>query len=272
MGKRIVSLSSIPPRFREIGPTLESLLKQGAADEVRLYIPATYRRFADYAGELPLVPDDVIIRRVESDYGPATKILPAAAEFRGMDVQILFCDDDGTHPRGWAQRLFSTQAQRPDEAVATWGRSIGDYVLNAVQAQRLPQAKQIRLEHDLRYRSERILQKLFGFRPLRRPMIQAGYADVFFGVGGVVVRPDFFDSDAYDIPDCAWPVDDVWLSAQLAKNDIPIYCPRRFPCPRETGVGGESALLDTEFLGLERQALNRAAALYCQQRYGIWQS
>ena len=55
---------------------------------------------------------------------------------------------------------------------------------------------------------------------------------MIFGVGGAVVRPEFFDDVAYDIPEEAWAVDDVWLSAQLARRGIAIYCPRRHPMPK----------------------------------------
>ena len=44
---------------------------------------------------------------------------------------------------------------------------------------------------------------------------KAGFADILQGLGGVVVRPDFFDDEAFDIPDILWAVDDVWLSGML---------------------------------------------------------
>ncbi len=54
MSKIIVSLSTIPPRFGEIRPTLDTLLDQSApADQVLLYIPHRYRRFPDWDGTLP---------------------------------------------------------------------------------------------------------------------------------------------------------------------------------------------------------------------------
>jgi len=268
--RRIISFSTIPPRFPFLKESLKSLVAQQAADEIRLYIPKAYRRFPEYNGELPDVPEGVKICQIEEDLGPATKILPACKEFRGQDVQILFCDDDGIFPSGWAKRLFDIQLKKSDQAVATWGRPIGDYVLNYVPARRGTYANQIRLEHDIRYRAERVLQKIFGYIPLRRPIRSSGYADVFFGVCGVVVRPDFFDDEAFNIPDVAWMVDDVWLSAQLARKDIPLYCPSRFPCPRSSDAEEQDSLLDLEFQGSGRQELNRKAAQYCQEKYGIW--
>lgn len=267
---RIISLTSIPPRFPYLKETLESLVAQNAADEIRLYLAKKYRRFPDYDGELPDVPNGVMICQIDEDLGPATKILPACKDFRGQDVQILFCDDDGIFPAGWAKRLFDFQATRKSEAVATWGRPVGGYINNSVSPCKGRYAEQMRIERDIRYRMERVLQKIFGFVPLRRPMRTAGYADVFFGVCGVVVKPDFFDEEAYNIPDEAWTVDDVWLSAQLARRNIPLYCPGRLPCPRSSEAEQKDALLDLEFQGDTRQESNRKAAQYCQKKYGIW--
>ena len=78
--KLIVSLSSIPPRFHKIGATLQALLGQSARiDRICLYIPEVYRRFPDWDGSLPEVPEGIEIHRTEADLGPATKVLAAAA-------------------------------------------------------------------------------------------------------------------------------------------------------------------------------------------------
>jgi len=267
---RIISLSTIPPRFPFLKESLQTLVDQKAADEIRLYIPKKYRRFPDYNGELPDVPEGVTICQTEEDLGPATKILPACKEFRDKDVQILFCDDDGVFPKGWAKCLFDIQEKRADEAVATLGRPIGDYVSNPVLPRRGSYAKQIKVEHDIQYRAGRVLQKMFGYVPLKRPMIVSGYVDVLFGVCGVVVKSDFFDDEAFNMPDEAWTVDDVWLSGQLARKDIPIYTPWRLPCPRSSEAVDQDSLLDLEFEGASRQESNRKAAVYCQNKYGVW--
>ena len=68
--------------------------------------------------------------------------------------------------------------------------------------------------------------------------------------------PDFFDDLAFDIPPEAWPVDDVWLSANLARLKIDIYCPWLFALPSSTSFANVDALLDATFSGLGRQELN----------------
>ncbi len=269
--RRIISLSSIPPRFPFLEPTLESLVSQQKVDEVRLYIPKRYRRFPEYDGSLPTVPVGVIICQIDDDLGPATKILPATRDFRDQDVQILFCDDDLIYPKGWANRLFKAQERRAHEAVATLGRPYA-FGKRDVPPLRKPVARQIGFEYDVPYRIKRLLSKIFRLAsPLRRPIIFPGYIDILFGHGGAVVKPNFFDEEAFNIPEAAWPVDDIWLSAQLARKKIPIYCPRRFPCPPAGGQSSVESLLDAEFIGTTRQESNSKAVIYCQQLYGIWQ-
>lgn len=253
---KIISLTAIPSRFAALGPTLESLAAQGA-DEVRLHIPRAYRRFPDWDGSLPSVPTGVRIIRCDNDLGPATKILPAASDLRGQDAQILFCDDDCIVPHGWAERLFAIQARRPDQAVAVYVRP--SYLPDtAPPAGR--QAWQVPVKYDLPYRASRLAHKILG-TPVahRRPFWISGYGDVFFGVGGVVVRPDFFDDVAFDIPDIAWMVDDIWLSAMLARRGIRIYCPWRAALPKSQEASELDSLVSASFQGKGRQELNSAA-------------
>ena len=265
--RKIISLTAIPSRFAGLGPTLESLTAQGA-DQVWLNIPRTYRRFPDWDGRLPSVPAGVSIIRCNTDLGPATKILPAAHALRGQDAQILFCDDDCIVPRGWAKRLFAIQARRRNQAVAVYVRPsyvTGKFPREGRQAWQLP------VIYDLPYRVSRLAHKVLG-TPVayRRPFVIPGYGDVFFGVGGVVVRPDFFDDVAYDIPQIAWMVDDIWLSAMLARRGIRIYCPWRAAVPKAQSVSKESSLLDANFQGKGRQELNRAASEYCRDTFDVW--
>nr|MDJ0827496.1 glycosyltransferase family A protein [Rhodobacter sp.] len=116
----VITLSSVPPRFGKIGATLESLAGQGA-EKVLLYIPETYRRFPDWDGTLPKVPEGVEIRRLDEDFGPATKVLGAAREFRRQDVDLLFCDDDQRYGPGWAQTFLDLKARHPGAVIATLG-------------------------------------------------------------------------------------------------------------------------------------------------------
>lgn len=267
---RIISLTAIPPRFAELGRTLESLVAQGA-DEVRLYLPERYNRFPDWDGSAPRVPAGVRVCRTDRDLGPATKILPAARDLRGQDAQILFCDDDCLVDPGWARRLFDIQSRRSEEAVAVYVRPAQGYVPNSVSAPGR-RAWQLPIRYDVPFRASRLLHKLFGTQVLRRrPFVVSGYGEIFFGVGGVVVRPEFFDDVAFDIPEVARPVDDVWLSAMLARQGVRIYCPWMAALPSAVESSEVASLINSTFEGLGRQDLKRAAARYCQEAFGVWQ-
>ena len=266
---KIISLTSIPSRFKYLNRTLESLLSQNIADEIRLYIPKKYKRFTDWDGTLPKVPTGINIHRPEFDLGPATKVLPCAMDLQNTNSQILFCDDDGIHPKNWARNLFECQLQRPNEAVATWGRLIQAELPGSSPPKLSEIAIGQRLDQDFRYRFERLLQKLTGYQPLKRPIKRSGYVNLLFGVGGVIVRPKFFDKSSMDIPKEAFFVDDIWLSAQLSKNNIPIYCPANFPMPIETESSNIAALYDYEVDG-NRHTQNIRAAKWCRDNLNIW--
>jgi hypothetical protein len=128
------------------------------------------------------------------------------------------------------------------------------------------------IEYDVPYRVSRLAHKLFG-TPVayRRPFWLSGYGEVLFGVGGAVVRPEFFDDVALDIPDIVWLVDDIWLSAMLARRGIRIYCPWRAALPKSHDSAEQDSLMSATFQSMGRQDLNRAAAKYCRDHFGIWQ-
>lgn len=273
----IISLSSIPPRFPTIGETLNCLLNQSVqADRVLLHIPETYRRFPDWDGSLPQVPDGVEIVRVPQDYGPATKILPAARAFRGHDVDILFCDDDRIYPTDWAGVFVKARKIHPDACIATVAR----------EASELFSSKQIRDHHPravqrpwitdipfiLRYAAFKVKNRLFGGaeKPSRKVVKKAGYHDLFMGLGGVMVHPDHFDDTAFEIPDTHWMVDDIWLSGMLARRGIPIWTPANIAQPNLAKAHFVSGLVDSQIKGLDRDAADRKCYDYLRGTYDIW--
>lgn len=272
---RIVSLSTIPPRFGSLGPTLDSLVRQrGPVDEIRLYVPYRYRRFPDYDGHVPEVPEGVTIVRTDEDLGPASKVLFAARGLRGRPAQILFCDDDKVFSPTWAGDLLAAQEARPGECVALNGKHVpvgrgkpGPFQPKAERTSKL----------DLTLRMRRIQHKLASsvFRldrpkPMRRPIAKAGYVDILQGLGGVVVRPDFFDDTAYTIPDEVWTVDDIWLSGLLAWKGIPIWLPAGIEEPATTAAHDIASLYRSTIGGFNRKDANRRSLAYMQQRFGIW--
>ena len=119
-----ISLSSIPPRFARLGTTLASLRAQDAADRIVLTLP---RRYRDFEGTIipPDLPDGVELHWTDTDLGPATKLLPLAAQMPS-DAPILICDDDWIYESGWAAGLAAKATDRTARAVSTYdSRRIG---------------------------------------------------------------------------------------------------------------------------------------------------
>lgn len=272
MPQRIISPSTIPPRFAEIGPTLKSLVDQtGHIDEIRLYIPRIYRRFPDYDGFVPELPGGISLHRPDDDLGPASKVLFAASSLRGSDAQILFCDDDRHYPKDWADALFSEQAARPKECVALVGKDLPIPFTRPA----MPRAR--RAARGLDYRLRRLHQRirtLIAKRSIVRPepviIGEPGYVDVLQGFAGAVIRPDFFDEEARVIPDVLWAVDDYWLSGLLAAKDIGIWLPAGLERPAPTRANDLDALYDATIDGADRTEANRKCVEYLQGRFGIW--
>lgn len=271
----LVTLTSIPPRFGLIGPTLEALVAQTGVDGVELYLPQRYRRFPEWDGTLPDVPAGVTLRRVAVDYGPATKILPAAQRYKGQNVRLLFCDDDRDYRQGWARGLLDEADRYPDRAVALAGWDIAGLSRRTTHAQ--PRHERRSRTWDLDYRKQRLKQILSGQaraklaqKPPRRIIAQPGFADVFEGYGGVVVRPEFFDDPAFEIPAQAFHVDDVWLSGALARQEIGIWLARDLPEPKTTEADRTAALYRHRVAEKGRPELDAAAIEILRQRWGVW--
>jgi len=245
-----------------IGPTLESLLRQTARiDSIVLWIPDRYRRPEFQDLQLPALPEGVELRRCPIDYGPATKILPCVAAFRGEDVNILYCDDDRIYHPDWAANLLRNSELHPGECIAEAGEVVELAVRRAFKA-------------SSKYRILRMLTfGIFGhfFRRKNRRLIPSdGRVDICHGYGGVLVRPEFFADTAFDIPDVLWTVDDVWLSGHLAVRRIPIRKVTRNVSSDKTETAYVSALINYVSDSHGRHAANLACIRYFQTRYGIW--
>lgn len=274
----IISLSSVPPRFAELGPTLQSLLQQTAdVDHILLYIPYTYRRFPDWDGRLPEVPDGVEIRRTVADLGPGTKVLAAARDFRGVDCEIVFCDDDRRyHPR-MAEQFLRVRQTRKGCCIANLGFLLDDNAPNSAEAAFQPRVKRSWRITDVDFQLRYLLREIRAGRrwrevdaPWRRVYKKSGYVDIFEGCGGAMVRPEFFDDATFDIPPVLWTVDDVWLSGSMARQGVPIWLRgNQFP-PEETGAQHHAPLVKSVVDGADRTTANAQAIRYFQDTYGIW--
>lgn len=262
MTDTIISLTTIPPRMEKTIPTLESLLRQSQSiKSIILWIPYKYRRkeFGDF--NVPRLPKGIDIMRCDLDYGPATKVLPAAKIFKGEDVNIIYCDDDEIYDSDWAETLVRNSEMHPRDCIAIAGLTT-NWVKHAAFRRswkfRALNALTLDIYRRVYARSNR------GARP------GPGIVDVCQGFGGVLIKPDFIPASAFDIPDVIWTVDDIWLSGQMHLNDVTI----RRVCERKKCHKGEasnvSALNQYVYQGNDRIAADYLAMKYFQDKHGIW--
>ena len=228
-----ISLTSIPPRFDRLDPVLLALLAQRPRPaRVILCLP---RRYARFAGPVtpPALPDGVDLLWHDTDLGPATKALPAARHLAGRVPRLIYCDDDWIMGPGWAAALLA--AAHPHEATTGQGYSV------------------TRLRRHATAHSD-------------------SHTEIAQGFAGVCIDPTWLAGPATAPPPAAWPVDDIWLSGHLARQDIPV---RPVPAARQAmrlAHTDTHSLQDTILDGRRRHHANISCLSLLTERYGLWPS
>jgi hypothetical protein len=264
----ILTLSSIPPRLPHISPLLRSLLAQDLPfAAIHLYIPRSYRRFPEWDGHIPSMPDGVTVRRCDLDDGPATKILPALREFAGQDADLLFCDDDTEFAPDWHRSFKMASDARPNACIAGEGFDLTSMTNAARPQDRLPRA--MKWEDKAAQIEFLSAQPVL---PIEPPRFQSsGFVDILMGHGGVLVRPDMFPQAVFQLPEKTWAVDDIWLSGHLESNGVPIWIDHHIPSPRLLrSVHLIRPLFAEHTEGMERGIANSASVAYFRKTFGIW--
>jgi hypothetical protein len=135
----IVSMTTIPSRIGLIDPVIGALLAQTHVDfELRLYIPITCGR-TGLRYEIPdwltaRTHDDrrFTIRRLATDYGPATKLLgpqmDLAEDGASEETCVITVDDDVLLDPHAIEELVEGSARYPDEALGFMGVSAEEFI------------------------------------------------------------------------------------------------------------------------------------------------
>ena len=147
-----------PAALPLLGETLRSLLAQSApVHAVNLYLPRKYRRFEFDLAQLPAVPAGVNICLVDTDYGPATKALPAVAQYKepGCCHPVLRRRQGGDRPL-LGTTLSGRQPRAPGLAGIVEARGdVADYSSHSFRGERQPCSS--RRPKDWAYRLRRAL-------------------------------------------------------------------------------------------------------------------
>ena len=199
----IASLSTVPDRIGNLGPTIRSLLKQTRPpDEIVLAIPEFSVRerrpyvVPKYILRLPRVR----ILHCPEDWGPATKFIGAIQDELAAgreNTLIMVVDDDRLYPRDALETYLYYSEQLPNAALCFRGAA-------------MPST----LDWD-------DAKMIYG-RDLREPCPVA----VITGCGSYIVRPRFFDRSLWDYsgaPSVAFYIDDIWISAWLSRRGVKRY-------------------------------------------------
>ena len=206
----VVCLTTIPSRIGRIGATLRSLLAQSKSpDHIRLHLPEQSRR-EGIAYEIPDWLRDLRSVRIIpcADEGPATKLLPALT--LAAHQRLLVVDDDRIFKPHLVAQFDDWSHRLPDMALGSRGWNV---------------------PADLTDRPTTLLADILKRAPV--PLLATRIdrptpIDILQGVGGLLVKPRFFDpEEVHDFsraPEAARTVDDVWLSAHclVPRRVVPI--------------------------------------------------
>src|SRR5438552_4498149 len=199
----IVSLSTVPERMGNLGPTVRSLLRQTRPpDEIVLAIPEfSIREQRPYA-----VPKHVSrwprmrVLHCQKDWGTATKFIPIVREElaagRGNTL-IMVVDDDRIYPRDALETYLHYNEQLPEAVLCFRGAA---------------------MPRNLDWRHAKMIRA----SELRQPQPAA----VITGCGSYFIQPRFFDESLWDYsqaPQGAFYMDDIWHSRCLAKRNVKRY-------------------------------------------------
>jgi hypothetical protein len=199
----IASLSTVPDRIGNLGPTIRSLLKQTRPpDEIVLAIPEFSVRerrpyvVPKYISRLPRVR----VLHCPKDWGPATKFIPAVQEELAAgraDTLIMVVDDDRLYPRDALETYLCYSEQLPNAALCFRGAAMPSTL-------DWDDAKMIRASE------------------LREPRPVA----VITGCGSYLIQPRFFNESLWDYsvgPEVAFHIDDIWISGWLSRRGVKRY-------------------------------------------------
>ncbi len=263
MTKLVVSLTTIPSRLPSLARTLQSLHRQDTVpDVIELNLPRSYSKRSLGRIDPDLIPGGCTVRWVPQDMGPATKVLPTVRRYRAMDAWIVYCDDDQSYDPQWLTRLTRTARKHPDRVIADRCRS------------------SLKWENRAHWKDRALTYKLWRLASLGlwKPVRPDGYVwDVAEGMGGVLIRPEFVDDAAFDIPETLWCVDDVWLSGIYLKNGHAIQPTgvdwRALEKRSATSAEAPRArdpLYDCTVDGLTRMQANLACIRHMRDRFGVF--
>ena len=259
MSHIIVSLTVIPDRVSYLDKFLRMIDQQQVIPDIlALCVPENYKKRS--FGKIDRTQISKQFSIIDcTDYGPATKIIPTLAKYSNPDQTIIYCDDDRYYHKSWIARLLAKSEKYPHAAICDES--------NATALARLFLSSGN--SKDLKYRLKRAAT-LGGWNPLKKHVESNGI--IAEGFGGVLVKSGFFPTFVDRVPDEVFFVDDVWLSACLAHNNIDILSakPKKAEKSNELMLKTAAPLNKLIVNGMGREQLDTQAIRYVCKTLDIW--
>ena len=124
-----VSLTTIPPRLKNLNKSIESLLNQTQKpDKIFINIPSTYKRFSETIknNEIPKFSSGIVeITRCE-DCGPGTKLLGSLEKLK-KDSLVILADDDNTYENYMIEKFLYFYSKGPQNAYSFYVHPLGNF-------------------------------------------------------------------------------------------------------------------------------------------------
>jgi len=204
----IVSLTTIPPRFKYLDITINSILFQTIVpDKIIIHIPKIYNNYLNNY-ELPKFLDSrIIINNEVKDYGPATKLLGLNNHelYNNMsdDDIIIIVDDDRIYNENLIKNMLFFENKHKNKVLTIAGWDIEKITNNKYVINNKKQPRGIEFIKD-------------------------GYIDILGGCCGFLINKKicpFNNTEIFNLnkDDDKYYVDDIWISGFLTLNNIDIY-------------------------------------------------
>ncbi|MFT6882298.1 MAG: hypothetical protein ACJAVY_001094 [Marinoscillum sp.] len=206
----VISLSILPTRFRGFEPTLNSLTDQSVLPaKIIINLPRHFKRdktnyvIPEYVKNHPLVE----INWLESDLGPATKMLPTLDLYKDApDQLIIVLDDDQIYPKEMVENYVYHAKLLPDAAMTLSGWTVPLTFDHADKVQ--------------------LYGGIVRFYRRDNSVSQPVRVDCLQGAASFAVKPKLFDRTVHQLdkaPKEAFFVDDIWVSGNLSRLKSPVY-------------------------------------------------
>ena len=124
-----ISISTIPPRLKNLNKSVNSLLKQTRKpDKIFVNIPYQYKRFNETIedNQIPKFDSDIVeVTRCE-DCGPGTKLLGSLSKFEKNSLVIL-ADDDHIYEDYMIEKFWYFYSKAPNNAYSFYVHPLGNF-------------------------------------------------------------------------------------------------------------------------------------------------